>query len=281
MPATKAQPKEMLPVVDKPAIQYVVEEAVAAGLDMLLVVTGRGKRAIEDHFDRSWELEAALKAAGRFELAASVAAIAGIAELHYVRQSEPRGLGHAVLCARKFIGDEPFALLLADDIVVGEEPAIAQLIRAHEATGATIIGVTRVDPAETSKYGIVELEDSLDGAGSSPGVVRVQRIVEKPPAGHAPSTWAAMGRYVLDPAVFDAIEAYAQSPDEVQITPGLDALARTGRVFALPVQGTRYDIGDRLGYLTATVALALARSDLGPALVPVLRQLLDREERRT
>jgi UTP--glucose-1-phosphate uridylyltransferase len=260
LPATKAQPKEMLPIVDTPAIQYVIEEALAAGLDDILVITGRGKRAIEDHFDRAPELEQAILRAGKEHLADLVRETADLADLHYVRQKEQLGLGHAVLQARLHVGDAPFAVLLGDDLIESPTPAIGDLLAVHEDTGAPVVAVERVPPERIHAYGVV---DALPVPGR-PGVFGVRGLVEKPDPSRAPSDLGIVGRYVLIPAVFDLLQQ--QTPGaggEIQLTDALAGLLERGPLYAVELKGRRYDIGDRLGYLMATVDFALKRPDVG------------------
>ncbi|MEW6663128.1 MAG: UTP--glucose-1-phosphate uridylyltransferase GalU [Bacillota bacterium] len=257
LPATKAQPKEMLPIVDKPTIQYIVEEAVASGIEDIIIVTGRGKRAIEDHFDRSIEMEVALEQKGNHELLGLVREISELVDIHYVRQKEPRGLGHAVWCARKFIGDEPFAVLLGDDVIDSRVPCLKQMLEVYQRWGGTVLGVQEVRVEDTGKYGIVRPEHV------APGLYRVKDLVEKPHPAEAPSTLAVLGRYIIQPEVFDFLEK--QEPGaggEIQLTDALRSLARERPMYAYVFEGRRYDVGDRLGFLQATVEFALKREDL-------------------
>lgn len=257
LPATKAQPKEMLPIVDKPTIQYIVEEAVASGIEDIIIVTGRGKRAIEDHFDRSIEMEVTLEQKGNHGLLGLVREISELVDIHYVRQKEPRGLGHAVWCARKFIGDEPFAVLLGDDVIDSKVPCLQQMLDVYERCGSTVLGVQEVRVEDTGKYGIVRPEQV------AAGLYRVQDLVEKPRPQEAPSTLAVLGRYIIEPEVFDFLEK--QEPGaggEIQLTDALRALAKERPIFAYVFEGRRYDVGDRLGFLQATVEFALKREDL-------------------
>lgn len=260
LPATKASPKEMLPIVDKPVIQYVVEEAVAAGIESILIVTGRGKQALEDHFDVSYELERVLEARGKTEDLRTVRAIANLAEISYVRQREALGLGHAVLCARTWAGKEPFAVFLGDDIVVSETPCMRQMLDVFEEKGASVLGVMEVPRPETSKYGIV--------AGNPGGerLLEVSDVVEKPRPDEAPSTTAIVGRYVFTPAILEELlETGPGAGGEIQLTDAIRTLLRREKVFAYRFEGRRYDTGDRLGFLRATVEIALGRPDLkGP-----------------
>ncbi|MDI3328519.1 MAG: UTP--glucose-1-phosphate uridylyltransferase GalU [Alicyclobacillaceae bacterium] len=259
LPATKAQPKEMLPIVDKPAIQYIVEEAVAAGIEDIIIITGRNKRAIEDHFDRSVELECELETKGDRRALEEVRRIASLADVHYIRQKEPRGLGHAVACARAFVGDEPFAVLLGDDVVFAETPCIRQLMELYQETGRSVIGVQEVTAEEVSRYGIV------DPAGFDAGAraYSVRALVEKPAAEEAPSRLAIMGRYVIAPVIFDILEHLSPGKgNEIQLTDGLNTLCRERGMWALPIEGRRFDIGSPMGLLQASVEVALMREDL-------------------
>lgn len=270
LPATKAQPKEMLPIVDKPAIQYVVEEAVAAGIRDILIVTGRGKRAIEDHFDRTPELEAVLEQRGNGELLREVVRLSEMANIHYVRQVSPLGLGHAVACASSFVGEEPFAVLLGDDLIVGPEPAIGRMVSLFEEHGASVLAVERVPRESVSAYGVVQVEPL------APGLHRVLDLVEKPFPEEAPSDLAIVGRYVLDPLIFSLLEEVSPGKGgEIQLTDGLRLLVRTRPVLAWEVEGVRYDIGEKLGYIRTIIEVALKRADTGPALRDYLRSLWD------
>ena len=263
LPATKAQPKEMLPVVDKPAIQYVVEEAVRAGIDDILIITGRAKRSLEDHFDRNFELEYYLAERGKNEELEAVQSLAELADIHFVRQGEPLGLGHAVSVARKHVGDHPFAVLLGDDLMDARSRVLEKMIAAHVETGSSIVAVQQVPETEISSYGCIQPEP-LDDA--SPGLVRVLGIVEKPDPADAPSDLAVMGRYVLTPEIFDALEEVtAGVGGEIQLTDAIGVLLGRQDVLAYCFAGGRYDIGRKLDYLEATVRLALEREDLGPA----------------
>jgi UTP--glucose-1-phosphate uridylyltransferase len=260
LPATKAQPKEMLPIVDKPSIQYIVEEAVASGIEDVLIITGRNKRAIEDHFDLSWELEATLKKKGNDELLRLVHDISELVDIHYVRQKEPLGLGHAVYCARKFIGDEPFAVMLGDDLVYSDVPVLKQMIDVYEEYGGSVIGVQQVPAEVTHRYGICAATP-IDGRERIYGV---SDLIEKPTPDKAPpSRLAIMGRYILDPAVFEILERTAPGAgSEIQLTDALCELAKVSKVYAYAFDGRRYDIGDKLGFLEATVEYALRDKEL-------------------
>lgn len=272
LPATKAQPKEMLPIVDKPLIQYAVEEAVAAGITDLIFVTGRSKRAIEDHFDTAYELEAELEAAGKTALLQLVRnALPKNINCIYIRRSKALGLGHAVLCARPIVGDEPFAVLLADDFMdagMHGVPVLAQMTGIYARDGHSLLAVQEVPQQETKQYGIVSV--APDGAG----LERVQGIVEKPAPEKAPSTLAVVGRYVLNNRIFDCLEGLgAGSGGEIQLTDGIAALLKSETVHAYRYQGTRYDCGSKLGYLKATVAMGLKHPELGPAFSEYLQSM--------
>lgn len=268
LPATKSIPKEMLPVVDTPAIQYVVEEASTAGLDDVLMITARGKSAIEDHFDRDWELEAALEAKGDDERLADVRGSAELANLHYVRQQNPAGLGHAVNCARAHVGDEPFAVLLGDDLIDPRDPLLTDMMAVQQELGGSVVALIEVEPSQISLYGAAVAEEASSAIDAE--VVKLTGMVEKPPVDEAPSNLAIIGRYVLDPAVFDVLdETPPGRGGEIQLTDALQTLANTpreegGGVHGVVFRGRRYDTGDRLDYLKAVVKLASERDDLGP-----------------
>ncbi len=270
LPATKAMPKEMLPVVDKPAIQYVVEEAVAAGLTDVLMITGRNKTALENHFDRVGELEATLTRKGDTEKLAKVEYSTDLADMHYVRQGDPLGLGHAVLRAKMHVGREPFAVLLGDDIIDPRDPLLSRMIDVHEASDATVVALLEVDPSQTHLYGIATVEKTDES-----DVVRITGLVEKPAPGTAPSNYAIIGRYVLKPEIFDVLETTKPGKgNEIQLTDALLELAgdpEHGGVYGVVFDGRRYDTGDRLDYIKAIVQLAVEREDLGPDLRPWLR----------
>jgi len=273
LPATKAQPKEMLPIVDKPTIQYIIEEAVASGIEDIMIVTGRGKRAIEDHFDKSYELEDVLRQREKWDELEQIQAIAEIANIHYIRQKEPRGLGHAIWCARKFIGDEPFAVLLGDDIALSQKPCLKQLIEVYERYHCTVVGVQEVEPEDVSKYGIIEPKP----AEIEPGVMHVDNLVEKPAKEAAPSRFAIMGRYVLRPEIFESLEHLKPGAGgEIQLTDAIRALNETKAVLALNFEGRRYDVGDKFGFIKATIDIALQRDDLREELYDYLSQLVQR-----
>jgi len=276
LPATKAQPKEMLPIVDKPTLQYIVEEAIASGIEEILIITGRNKKSIEDHFDKSVELELELAQKGKHELLEQVRRISDLVNIHYVRQKEPKGLGHAVYCARSFIGNEPFAVLLGDDIVDGEPPCLAQLIAQYEAHQATILGVQEIPREDVKKYGIVAgqmLEDRL---------CKVTDLVEKPAVADAPSNIAILGRYIITPRIFELLQhARPGAGGEIQLTDALKDLARLEPMYAYSFSGRRYDVGDRLGFLEATIDFALRRADLRGDLLKYLNKVLSNEGGKT
>jgi len=272
LPATKAQPKEMLPLVDKPIIQHVVEEAIHAGIENIVLITGRGKHAIENHFDVAHELEETLRRRGRTEDLATVQGITHLGQFSYVRQGEPLGLGHAVLCARHAVGDEPFALLLGDDVFDEADPALGALLAAYEATGKSVVGVQEVPESHVSRYGIVSPgeEDGLPWWD-------VARIVEKPAPAQAPSRWAVVGRYVLLPEVFEHLSRIQPGVGgEYQLTDALMAMAAAGRLVAAPIPARRFDTGDKLDYLKANVEFALKRPDLGASFLAYLKELVTR-----
>jgi UTP--glucose-1-phosphate uridylyltransferase len=268
LPATKAQPKEMLPLVDTPVIQYVVEEAIRSGIESLVLVTGRGKAAIENHFDVAFELEDTLRRRGKLQDLDLVRGISHLAQFAYVRQGEPLGLGHAVLCARHAVGDEPFALLLGDDVFDEHDSALDALIVAHRTTGKSVVGVQEVPLEHVSRYGIVNAPSRHSGAWD------VTSIVEKPSPADALSRWAVVGRYVLEPRIFDHLAALEPGVGgEYQLTDALAALAREGRLVAAPIPAKRYDTGNKLDYLKANVEFALKREDLRADFVAYLKEL--------
>jgi UTP--glucose-1-phosphate uridylyltransferase len=271
LPATKAQPKEMLPVVDRPAIQYVVEEAVRAGIDDILIITGRGKRSLEDHFDRSIELEASLDAAGKLEELDEIRRLAELADIHYVRQGEALGLGHAVSVARKHVGDHPFAVMLGDDIMDERFRVLEQMIAAHAQRRSSIIAVKRFPIDEISSYGCVDAEPVQDG------LVRLRGIVEKPKPADAPSDLAVVGRYVFTPEIFDALDRTEPGVGgEIQLTDAIAILLEQQPVYGFVFEHGRFDIGKKLDYLRATVELALDRDDLGPEFASYLADAVRR-----
>ncbi len=267
LPATKAQPKEMLPLVDKPVIQYAVEEAVAAGIEQVIIVTSSQKRAIEDHFDSSYELEHLLEERGDIEMLRRVRHISDLAQISYVRQKEQLGLGHAVLMARELVGHEPFAVILSDDVVASERPCIGQLIHAYGETHSSMVAVMEVPSDETDRYGIIDPAPPDGVTGRDPRLHRVRGLVEKPPAGTAPSNLAIIGRYVLTPKIFEKLE---QTPlgagGEIQLTDALEALMEEQEIYGYAFEGVRYDAGTTMGWLRASVELGLQRPDIGPEL---------------
>lgn len=256
LPATKAQPKEMLPIVDKPAIQFIIEEAIDSGIEEILVITGRNKRSIEDHFDRSIELELQLKSQGKYDLMKMIEKISDI-QVHFIRQKEAKGLGHAVLCAKQFVGNEPFAVLLGDDLVDAKVPCLSQLIDVYNDYGGSVLGVQRVPMDRVSSYGIVNPEDI------KPNVWKAVDLIEKPSVEEAPSNLAVLGRYVLDPEIFDILEHTSPGRGgEIQLTDAIRELAQRKPVYAYNFFGRRYDIGDKEGFLEATVEQALKQPEL-------------------
>ena len=274
LPATKASPKEMLPLVDKPAIQYVVEEAVACGIRDILVITGRGKRSLEDHFDRSFELERHLERTGKTDELREMIDIAEMADIHYVRQGEPLGLGHAVSVAREHVGDQPFAVLLGDDIMHHEAGVLASMLAAYDTHASSVVALKEVPPADISSYGCAAVTP-MDGG--DPNLLRITDIVEKPPVDEAPSNLAVIGRYVLTPDIFDVLEQVTPgSGGEIQLTDAIKLLLETQDVLGWTFRHGRYDVGNKLDYLRATVELALEREDLGPPLRAYLVEMLGR-----
>lgn len=268
LPATKAMPKEMLPLVDKPAIQYVVEEAVDAGLSQIIMVTGRNKRALEDHFDRANELEALLESKGNFELLDSVRKSTELAHMHYVRQANPRGLGDAVLTAASFVGNEAFAVLLGDDLIDERDPILPTMIKVHQKFGGSVLALMEVSPEQISLYGAAAITAISPSAGFE-SVVRITGLVEKPAPDKAPSNYAVLGRYLLTPEIFDVLrETKPGRGNEIQLTDAIAELTKRsdngGPVHGVIFKGRRYDTGDKLGYLQATIRLASERDDLGP-----------------
>ena len=274
LPETKAMPKEMLPIVDKPTIQYIVEEIKASGIDQILIISGHAKRAIEDHFDSSPELEQHLYESGKMDLLREVRKVASV-KIHYTRQQYMRGLGDAILCAKDFIAGEPFGVILGDDVVYNAngEPALRQLMDQYEKTGGTVIGCQVVKPEQVSSYGIVDGVKTDD-----PNLLKVKDMIEKPSVEEAPSRFAALGRYVITPEVFDVLEQTKPGKGgEIQLTDALRVMAHNGSVYAYNFTGKRYDTGNKLGYLKATVEFALRRPDLGPQFRQYLKDLLEKE----
>jgi UTP--glucose-1-phosphate uridylyltransferase len=271
LPATKAMPKEMLPIIDKPSIQYIVEEAVASGIEDILIVTGKGKRAIEDHFDSYYELEQNLLQKGKLDLLSEVQKASELTDIHYIRQKEPRGLGHAIWCARKFIGNEPFAVLLGDDIVRSEVPCLKQMKDVFQRVGRSVLAVQKVPHGEVNRYGIVDPGQDADPSAS---VLPVRGVVEKPSPDRAPSDIAIMGRYILTPAIFDLLETQdTGAGGEIQLTDAISRLLQYEAVYAYRFEGKRYDTGEKLGYLKTIVDFALDRPDLSE---PFRRYLLNK-----
>ena len=257
LPATKAMPKEMLPIVDKPTIQYIVEEAVASGIEDIIIVTGKGKRAIEDHFDFAPELERNLIEKEKYDLLEKVNYASNLVDIHYIRQKEPKGLGHAVWCARKFIGNEPFAVLLGDDIVQSENPCLKQLIEQYEETQSSIIGVQQVSNDETHRYGIIDATKQFERR------YKVNNLVEKPKQGTAPSNLAIMGRYILTPQIFMFLDKQEKGAGgEIQLTDAIQQLNQIQRVFAYDFEGKRHDVGEKLGFVKTTIEMALQDEEL-------------------
>jgi len=266
LPATKASPKEMLPLVDKPLIQYAVEEAVASGIEDIIIVTGRGKRAIEDHFDRSVELEENLKGNGKAQLLSQIRHISNLANFCYVRQSEALGLGHAVLCAQHLIGDEPFAVLLSDEIIDAPVPGLAQLIHAYKKRRGAVLGIQEVPTQEVNRYGIISPKRIADG------LYKVSDMIEKPAPANAPSNLAVIGRYVLPPEIFSILRKTRPGKNgEIQLTDALKELARTSPMYAVEVRGHRYDAGDKLGFLIATLEFAFKNPSIGSEFADYVR----------
>ena len=272
LPATKAMPKEMLPIVDKPTIEYIVEEAIMSGIEDIIIVTGKGKRAIEDHFDHSFELEQNLLSKRKFDLLSKVQKSSNMVDIHYIRQKEPKGLGHAIWCARKFIGDEPFAVLLGDDIVRSEIPCLKQMIDQFERFNSSIIGVQTVQEDEVSRYGIV------DGNRMEDRFYQVNNLIEKPKPEEAPSNLAILGRYILSPKIFDILRT--QKPgvgDEIQLTDAIATLNKYEAVYSYDFVGQRYDVGEKMGFIKTTIELALEREELRTELIDYLSTIIEKE----
>ena len=269
LPATKAQPKEMLPIVDKPTIQYIIEEAVASGIEEILIITGRSKKCIEDHFDKSVELELELEKSGKEQMLKMVREISDMVDIHFIRQKEPRGLGHAISCAKTFVGNEPFAVLLGDDIVYNEgKPCLKQLIDCYDEYKTSVLGVQTVEAKDVNKYGIV------NGIHIEDRVYKVKGLVEKPPVEEAPSNVAILGRYIITPRIFKILEETKPGKGgEIQLTDALLKLIDEEAMYAYDFEGTRYDVGDKLGFLKATVEYALRREDLRDGFIEYLNTL--------
>ena len=270
LPATKAQPKEMLPIVDKPTLQYIIEECVASGIEEILIITGRNKKSIEDHFDKSVELEMELEKAGKKEMLEMVRDISDMVNIHFIRQKEPKGLGHAILCAKTFVGNEPFAVLLGDDVVYNDEkPCLKQLIDCYAEYNTSVLGVQTVAPENVNKYGIVggiQIEDR---------VYKVKKLVEKPSLEEAPSNVAILGRYIITPKIFEILENTAPGKgNEIQLTDALLKLIEEEAMYAYDFEGRRYDVGDKLGFLEATVEYALRREELRDEFIEYLKNII-------
>jgi len=270
LPATKALPKEMMPIVDKPAIQYIVEEALNSGIEEILIINGRNKESIVNHFDKSYELESELREKGKTELLKIAEDISAMANIHFVRQKEAKGLGHAVLCAKAFVGDEPFAVLLGDDIVDNETPCLKQLIDVYNEYGGSVLGVQTVDPSQVDKYGII------DGSLIKDKTYQVKTMIEKPDVGEAPTNVAVLGRYVISPEIFKILEKTEPGKGgEIQLTDALKILAKQEIMYAYDFDGTRYDTGDKLGYLKATVEFALKHKDVKDGFRDYLKNMIE------
>ncbi|EDS78508.1 UTP-glucose-1-phosphate uridylyltransferase [Clostridium botulinum C str. Eklund] len=270
LPATKAQPKEMLPIVDKPTIQYIIEEAVASGIEEILIITGRNKRAIEDHFDKSIELELQLENTNKTKLLEMVRGISNMVDIHYIRQKEPKGLGHAISCAKTFVGNEPFAVMLGDDVVDSEVPCLKQLINCYNEYKTSILGVQKVPNENVCKYGIV------DGIHIEDRVYKVKGLVEKPSIEEAPSDIAILGRYIITPDIFDILENTPPGKGgEIQLTDALGILIKNQAMYSYCFEGRRYDVGDKLGFLQATVEFALKRDDIKEPFLKYLKSIED------
>ncbi len=274
LPATKAQPKEMLPIVDKPTIQYIVEEAVASGVDEIIIISGRGKRSIEDHFDKSYELEETLLRKNQLALLKEIQKISSMVNIYYVRQKEPKGLGHAILCARSFIGNEPFAVLLGDDLVMSETPCLKQIINVFDKYNSSVIGVQEVMENDVSKYGIIKPKAMM----IEPNLFQIESMIEKPKKEEAPSNYAIMGRYILNPEIFDILATLPLGQgSELQLTDAINELNKLQPVLAFNFEGNRYDIGDKVGFIKATIAFALKRNDIKDEIVAYLREVVEKE----
>ena len=267
LPATKAQPKEMLPIVDKPTLQYIIEEAIESGIEEILIVTGRSKKSIEDHFDRSIELELELEKKGKTDMLKMVQDISNMVNIHYIRQKEPKGLGHAIYCAKSFIGDEPFAVLLGDDIVDAKTPCLKQMIDCYNEYQTTILGVQEVPDSEVDKYGIINAKPIEEN------VYKIKDMIEKPNLNEAPSNIAILGRYILTPTIFKILET--QQPGkggEIQLTDALRTLVKSEALYAYIFEGKRYEVGDKLGFLEATVDYALKNPELKDKFIEIIKQ---------
>ncbi|RDY23302.1 UTP--glucose-1-phosphate uridylyltransferase [Romboutsia maritimum] len=271
LPATKSQPKEMLPIVDKPTLQYIIEEAINSGIEEILIITGRNKKSIEDHFDKSVELELELEQKGKTEMLEMVRDISNMVNIHYIRQKEPKGLGHAIYCAKSFIGNEPFAVLLGDDIVDSQTPCLKQLINAYDEYKTSILGVQEVAKEDTCKYGILDVKHIEDK------VYKVKDMIEKPAVEEAPSNIAILGRYIITPEIFNILEN--QEPGkggEIQLTDALKTLGEREAIYAYNFEGRRYDVGDKLGFLEATIDFALKRDELKNELMEYMEKVVQK-----
>lgn len=277
LPATKAMPKEMLPIVDKPTIQYIIEEAVASGIEDIIIVTGKGKRAIEDHFDYSFELEQNLEEKEKWKLLDAVRESSEMADIHYIRQKEPKGLGHAIWCARKFIGDEPFAVLLGDDIVESEVPCLKQLMDVYEKHESSVVGVKEVPWEHVSRYGLVAAESTTE----SDRLYKTTGLVEKPPREEAPSNLAIMGRYILTPEIFDILGAQdAGAGGEIQLTDAISKLGENQEILAYQFEGLRHDVGEKSGFVQTTIHYALKHPELRESTLEYLHEIMALEENK-
>ncbi|WP_088042663.1 UTP--glucose-1-phosphate uridylyltransferase GalU [Bacillus sp. EAC] len=271
LPATKAQPKEMLPIVDKPTIQYIVEEAVASGIEEIIIISGRGKRSIEDHFDKSYELEEALSRKNQFTVLEEIQKISNMVKIFYVRQKEPRGLGDAILCAKSFIGNEPFAVLLGDDIVLSETPCLKQIIEVFEQSQNPVIAVQKVPDHVISKYGVIKPKETTH---EEIDLFQVDYLVEKPKIEDAPSNYAIMGRYILTPEIFDILSVLSVGQGcELQLTDAINVLNKKRQVMAFDFEGRRYDIGDKIGFIMATIDFAIHREDIKEEVIAFLKEI--------
>ena len=270
LPATKAQPKEMLPIVDKPTLQYIIEECVESGIEEILIITGRNKKSIEDHFDRSVELEMELEKSGKEEMLKMVREISDMVNIHFIRQKEPRGLGHAILCAKTFVGNEPFAVLLGDDVVYNDnKPCLKQLIDCYEEYKTSVLGVQTVEPQDVNKYGIV------GGLHIEDRVYKVKNLIEKPAVEEAPSNVAILGRYIITPKIFEILENTKPGKgNEIQLTDALLELIKHEAMYAYDFEGRRYDVGDKLGFLQATVEYALRKKELRDGFIEYLNSII-------
>ncbi|WP_026693385.1 UTP--glucose-1-phosphate uridylyltransferase GalU [Peribacillus kribbensis] len=275
LPATKAMPKEMLPIVDKPTIQYIVEEAVASGIEDIIIVTGKGKRAIEDHFDHAYELEDTLSKRGKLHVLEMVQKSSNMVDIHYIRQKEPKGLGHAIWCARKFVGDEPFAVLLGDDIITSDVPCTKQLMNQYELTERTVIGVKQIPKTESHRYGMIDFSEHNER------LYQVEHLVEKPSPAEAPSDLAIMGRYILTPDIFPFLERQEKGiGGEIQLTDAIQSLSLQQQVFAYQFEGKRFDVGEKLGFIMTNLEFALKDAELRGPLFEEMKKLLAEESSR-